>query len=478
MNAAVLDFPPLDAEPATQPRTSIATIEQSAIAPLEAIRTDLVALAAKYDRVAFDVATPKGLDAARAARHDLRENGRFAVNRAVKRFKDDANAAKKKVEALGVELVAITQPREEEIDAIVVRREDEIEDEREAARLAEQARMSRRQAALNAIDGFLNQARQPGMTALRLATGIKMLNECAVDTMLAADDTDDQFLAQAQMKKVAVLTSLGELHLAAVGRELEAQRLAEQRAEQQRVAEEQAERQRQLDEQAAELRRQQEALEAQTRATALAEQQRCDAESAAQNSQRQESAPATALAHQTAVSGAAGAQAEGEGVSAPSPGSSEIARWQRTDSSGQVVQVVVSVPTVFPQVATPEGDKGPAPTLNLGKLCGRLGFIVSAELLGTLGFAAVVQRSSRLFHEADYPRICAALAEHCLHVGGIEQGSPRLAPAARDVIDALNSLSDPEGELSCIAPGPEREELMTAWTGLCEALSAAEGHAL
>ena len=59
----------------------------------------------------------------------------------------------------------------------------------------------------------------------------------------------------------------------------------------------------------------------------------------------------------------------------------------------------------------------PAPTLNLGKLCDRLGFIVSAELLGTLGFPAVAQRSSRLFYEGDFPAICAKLAEHCLRVG-------------------------------------------------------------
>ncbi|URI08784.1 YqaJ viral recombinase family protein [Aquincola tertiaricarbonis] len=53
-----------------------------------------------------------------------------------------------------------------------------------------------------------------------------------------------------------------------------------------------------------------------------------------------------------------------------------------------------------------------APTLKLGQINERLGFMVGVDLLARLGFPATAQGASRLYRESDFPRICAALAAH------------------------------------------------------------------
>ena len=53
------------------------------------------------------------------------------------------------------------------------------------------------------------------------------------------------------------------------------------------------------------------------------------------------------------------------------------------------------------------------PTLSLGQIKERIApLLISAEGLGTLGFVGLKERGSVLFHEADFPHICAALVAH------------------------------------------------------------------
>ena len=52
------------------------------------------------------------------------------------------------------------------------------------------------------------------------------------------------------------------------------------------------------------------------------------------------------------------------------------------------------------------------PSLKLGEINARLGFTLSADFLAKLGFVAHQERSSRLYHERDWPHICAALIRH------------------------------------------------------------------
>ncbi len=67
------------------------------------------------------------------------------------------------------------------------------------------------------------------------------------------------------------------------------------------------------------------------------------------------------------------------------------------------------------------GGSGLAPTLNLGTICNRIGFLVSAEFLASLGFQAKVDRSSRLYHAHQFPAMCAAIAAHVVKVAQQEK---------------------------------------------------------
>lgn len=54
-------------------------------------------------------------------------------------------------------------------------------------------------------------------------------------------------------------------------------------------------------------------------------------------------------------------------------------------------------------------------TIKLGEICARLGYTVTADFLGTLGFQpAATDKSAKLYREADFPTICRKIADHTL----------------------------------------------------------------
>lgn len=73
------------------------------------------------------------------------------------------------------------------------------------------------------------------------------------------------------------------------------------------------------------------------------------------------------------------------------------------------------VKATAPADDVPEFLRAPdrAPDLKLGQICTRLGFQVTADFLRSLGFEpAGRERAAVLFHESDFPRICAAIVRH------------------------------------------------------------------
>jgi hypothetical protein len=53
------------------------------------------------------------------------------------------------------------------------------------------------------------------------------------------------------------------------------------------------------------------------------------------------------------------------------------------------------------------------PSMRLGQIAERLGFDLRADFLAGLGFApAATDKAAKLYHEADFPAICAALIRH------------------------------------------------------------------
>lgn len=85
-----------------------------------------------------------------------------------------------------------------------------------------------------------------------------------------------------------------------------------------------------------------------------------------------------------------------------------LARQQEAASSPTPAVNVVPMRSV-PAHAAPST----APSLKLGQIAERLGFTLTADFLKTLGFEpAATDRASKLYHEADFPHICAALVRH------------------------------------------------------------------
>lgn len=86
--------------------------------------------------------------------------------------------------------------------------------------------------------------------------------------------------------------------------------------------------------------------------------------------------------------------------------------------------VVAVMPATVRQAMAPKPAAKPEtpPTLTLGEISKRLsgeaetGLNVTSAFLATLGFEAVLVKAARLYHEADFPAICAALIAHISEV--------------------------------------------------------------
>lgn len=250
MNAAILDSPPIEAPPlAAAPAPALVavvppvaalplTIKETVLAQFAVAEKAVVALAEKYRAVAFDVTTTKGMTEAKAARQDLRENGRFLVQRAEKSVKDDVNSLKKVMADEVERIVGIVKPVEDAIDAQI-----KAEEERKAAAKAERERIeaervAAHEAGIAKIRAYLAHCQQPGMTAERIGKGIDML------AAVTFGPEWQEFAVKAAEAQAETLTAMRELHTAAVEREAaaaqaEADRIARE-AEQQRQAEENA----------------------------------------------------------------------------------------------------------------------------------------------------------------------------------------------------------------------------------------------
>lgn len=85
----------------------------------------------------------------------------------------------------------------------------------------------------------------------------------------------------------------------------------------------------------------------------------------------------------------------------------------------------VAVPPVAVVTARPVPRTAPASepaTLNLGAICSRLGFNITAAFVAdTLGIQhAATDKSAKLFRESDFPRICDALVRHIAAVSELQ----------------------------------------------------------
>lgn len=96
----------------------------------------------------------------------------------------------------------------------------------------------------------------------------------------------------------------------------------------------------------------------------------------------------------------------------------------------QVIEDVMPAPLAAVFAASPAVIQMPTraavapatpPSLSLGQISTRLGFALTADFLSTIGFEpSARQRGAVLFHEAQFPHICAALVEHIQSIQALQ----------------------------------------------------------
>ena len=165
--------------------------------------------------------------AAKDARLELREDGRFAVQRLRDRLKDEANDLKRVVTDEAEAVIKIIAPVEDAIHAQITAEEDRKKAEKaEAARILAE-RQQKQSEGVAGIRAYLSRAQTAAdMTAERVGNGIKMLEAM---TFAADDWLDPVAAANAQCE---TLEGLRTLQATLKAREEEAARLEAQRQQQ------------------------------------------------------------------------------------------------------------------------------------------------------------------------------------------------------------------------------------------------------
>jgi hypothetical protein len=364
----------------------------------------LAELRQRYAGVQYDLTTTAGDKAARAARLEL-VSLRTTLEKRRKEFKAPALELGKMIDAeasrITAEIVALETPIDSQIKADEARRAAE----KAAKEKADAERKAKLQAGVDSVTAFIRMAQQPGMTAERLAKGVTMLEGMAFPPEQWQDYTEAAVKAHAD-----ALAYLKSAHAGAVERESEAARLAAERAELERMRE---------------LQRQEEArlealrLEAE-RAAELAEQQRIAAEHAQLERER--------IAH--LMDGVPKMEGETPELTTQPAASLPVAQQEVAGNLLQSEPVALPFTPSDPTVAEPvaEGIESPddatgrdvldaprtQPTLKGGDICARLGFTLQAVFIAEVLGVPWSSRdgAAKLWHEADFPRIKAALIKH------------------------------------------------------------------
>jgi hypothetical protein len=404
----MLDFPHIDAgavavaaaAPAGLPALPALTLKTAALAHFNALEQPLRTLAERYRAVAFDVSTPKGLDAARKARNELREHGRYAVQRAEDAFKSAANEAKKAVGPKVEELIAIIKPVEDHVHAQITAREEALIAEKAERDRKEAERIAGHESRLATLRSYVAKAQ--GLSAARIANGIT-----AVEAIIIDPAAWEEFTRRAETAKLATLAELMALYETAKNAEAEAAERERQRIEQARIAEEQRIEAKRLKDAAEALAKQQrEAAEELAREKAELDRQKADLEAKQRAAVQPDTTP------EAQPIGTAETPDAGHVESAP-PVLCEPTKPQDGDclyAPRRVITIELDqAPAFVPPVPAP------APTLKLGQIGDRLGFTLTQAFVASLGFEpAGREKNAVLYHDAQFPLICDALSAHVL----------------------------------------------------------------
>jgi len=421
------------------PAAVVTSIKAAVLAQFKATEPVLQALVTRYENVAIDCSTPKGLAAAKEARHDLRENGRFVVQRAEKAIKDEVNGLKTVIASEAERLIAIVQPTESLYDDAIKAREAELAAEKAERERKEAERVAAHRANITRLAGYAIQAQ--GRTSEQILTVINGV--AGIDII---PEQWEEFAVGAEIQKAETLEALQVLFDATKRAEDEAAAHEAQRIENERKAAELAARE-------AEMAAKQAELDAKLAAIAAAEQAKADEESAhaARVAQRyvnlaQQQAEDEANAHAAEASAALIAEKAEEAAddlsqdampdqlsddalaAMPSIADAvlpvdrpaavpldmdEVANQAWHFSGRMTVSTGVLLPTESPIQFAERPAASNEPTLTLGALNARFGvFSINAEGLAALGFQPIAtKKAAKLYSEAQFLAIADAIVE-------------------------------------------------------------------
>lgn len=240
-------------KPASEIEKTVVSIKDAAIAHLRAKEPAIIALAERYRGVALPLGTPKDLAAGKAARLELRESGRYGINRDRDETKDLLNEAKKHVETEADRLIAIVRPVEDHVHAQIEARETVLAEEKAERERVAAKRRADFEASIARIRGYVAAAK--GLPSERIARGIAQVEA------LAFGEDWAEFASPAAAAQGETVAALRELLASTKA----AEAIEAQRVENARIAAEQATERQRLADEAAELARQREEIEAKQR---------------------------------------------------------------------------------------------------------------------------------------------------------------------------------------------------------------------
>lgn len=221
MNAA-LKQEESDSTPAveTQTTTALALVTQS-ITEINAFETGIAELEHQYKGVVFEVGTTAGMDDACKARLIIRKP-RYAIQNLQKQAKATLNGLKDGIDEQAEGYIARIAAVEGPVHEQIANEEARKKAEKEAKRVAEQARIS-------AIQESIDDIRDS--VALVVGKSVADIELMIADLVaLPIDDSFAEFKERAEAVKDATLTRLRMVHTAAVNTEAEQKRLEEVRA--------------------------------------------------------------------------------------------------------------------------------------------------------------------------------------------------------------------------------------------------------
>ena len=421
-------FPEIDDRLATAPAPQPAAVEQTnaitasisvvqgEVAKFDRIEAGLAAIEKAHPKnvIVAAIDTPAGMKTAEASWRAYR-NPRLEVERARKAAKAPVLALGKAIDTFAGTLETRLVEgethykgqidREEERRAAIKAEADRIAAEKaaETARI-ESARIKEHQDNLGLLRSYLQRAQHPDMTAERIAVGIEHL---------ASQSTGpewEEFTGPALAAQIETLQGMHTLHAQAVAREAEAARLELQRAENARVAAELAAERKRLADEAAAVKAQ--ALELQRKLDAQAKKEAAElaASERLESRARKEAEAVQAAKDMAAAIADAARERLSRMVETPTPVLSD-----KAESDAKALAWVDGlVPATAPQVATPEGDKGPPMFLDLDDIEAMLGFTMYPSFItDTLGITpAATDDGAPLFNPSQWGDICDALLAH------------------------------------------------------------------